>query len=455
VALRSVLAVLVSAWLSSTVLGAQTTSDPPEPRASSQRTTQPEGFYFGSFLFSGQYFSQSLPPGIRNFPDVFLASSETLAVSADVDWFHQGNGSFAKLQYLPLYGYSRQAKAVSNWNQSLAFTLSRRGRSKWGFTLISGLGIENFDQALFGNTALTVAASSNAPFKDLANATIDGTSPNPALANVGGFQPDRTIQEHAVFGNRAAHVDVQSSAVYHHSARLAISANVGASYVRHLEQDGELTPFVVPEANATSAALDFSYSYPRNLEIGAQATYVRAHSTLIDSESYIGSVHASKTLRRHWFGDGSVGLGFNTGVLVSPRTMHYAGGFGFRGVAHTILATYNRGITDAANAALGSLPSYFTAVGGAWHWQPRLSPWSAGTIFSHFTDAPPGIVAPTSWLLVNTVNRFVGRTMALRFEYATGRTGARRYVQDGVHYQLAQNTYRLSVQWFPRPQPRY
>ena len=101
-------------------------------------------------------------------------------------------------------------------------------------------------------------------------------------------------------------------------------------------------------------------------------------------------------------------------------------------------------------SALGPASAYFQSSGVSWYWSPRRAQWWAQSGFSQYRDQPPGhIEAPTSWDASATLGRVLGRSYVLSFSYTMARTGARRYIFEGRHYQLHETGARVSFAWNP------
>jgi hypothetical protein len=184
--------------------------------------------------------------------------------------------------------------------------------------------------------------------------------------------------------------------------------------------------------------------------MGFEAKGVRSDSTFAKTTGASGSFSFQKMARKHWFGSGSIGGGWTNGAS-NYRTIVYSAGAGFSSNAHTLFGYYNRDISELYVPALGPDSAFFSTLDFSWFWNRPRGRWWSHLTFSHYKDQPPaGIPAPTSWRALETFGRQIGRHFILTTEYSIGKTGARRYIREGKHFQLEENAARVTFSWSPR-----
>jgi hypothetical protein len=302
----------------------------------------------------------------------------------------------------------------------------------------------NFDEAMFATSAASQVIGGASDFHSVAGALL-----NPGTATSAGFQPDPTAVRF-LFGRRVASAGGSGEIVYAPSPRLRIGFNGGASEIRHLNDGTDVVGLDYLKATSVAGGGYLTYAPSRLTQIGFEAKAANSDTTLSKATGGAGSFTFQRMARKHWFASASVGGGWTNGSS-KYQTIVYSGGTGFSSAAHTIFGYYNHDISQVYVPALGPDSAFFSTFNGSWFWGGPRSRWWSHVLFSHYRDQPPaGVPAPTSWRALETVGRQLGRHFFVTAEYSIGKTGARRYIHEGKHYQLEENGARVSVSWSPR-----
>ena len=301
---------------------------------------------------------------------------------------------------------------------------------------------------MFATTASSRVVGVGADFHAAAGALL-----NPDSATAGGFQPDPTTVQF-LFGRRVASVGGSGDIVYAPSPRLQMGFNGGAAKLKHLNDGTDVIGLDYLQANSAASGGYLTYSPSRWTVIGVEGKGAYTNSTFAKTTGGSGSVSFQKMARKYWFASGSFGGGWTNGTT-TYKTIVYSGGAGFTSSAHTLFGYYNRDISELYVPALGPDSAFFSTLSFSWFWSERRSRWWSHLTYFHYRDQPPaGIPAPTSWRTLETVGRQLGRHFFVTGEYSIGKTGARRYIHAGKHFQLEENAARVSFSWSPRPLDR-
>jgi len=411
-----------------------------------------DGFVVNAVTASGTYFAQSVPQDASVFEDVFLGSGESVSGAVDLQWRRTRRKSLFSLGSTSIYGNRFQQIKRSNWSSEasnswneIASVLATRAFGHWRITGAADGAVMNFDEAMFATTASSRVVGVSSDFHTAAGALL-----NPATAAADGFQTDPTTVRF-LFGRRVASAGGSGDLVYAPSQRLQIGFNAGVAQIRHLNDGTDVIGFDYLQANSAASGGYVTYAPSRWTQMGFEAKGAYSDSTFGKTTGASGSFSFQKMARKYWFASGSIGGGWTDGTS-RFRTIVYSGGAGFSSRAHTFFGYYNRDISELYVPALGPDSAFFSTLNFSWFWTPRRSLWYSKATYSHYRDQPPaGIPAPTSWRMLETFGRQIGRHSLINAEYSIGKTGARRYIHEGKHFQLEENAARVSFSWSPRP----
>jgi len=411
-------------------------------------------FRIGSLTVSSSIANQAIPEGVTNFRDpTYLGTTKFLTAGTDLSWLRSSSASYMNVLYSPQYAMGSGGGSIHDFNQSLVGSISRHSEgSRWRVSLSGNGQIMSFDEALFSTPPLTaVAAASDSTIGDVASALLTGDSADPALAGADGYKPDPAL-ERVYYGRRSAFVGASAAVSYSLSSRMTVATTVGTMQTKHVGDVTDIPGLSYPEVTAQSGSLNLDYFIARRTEIGAGADITQSKSTVLDNTGISARFFVSHNMRRVFF-QASVGGGSTSAAAGSPSTITYSGGGGFRFGSHSLVLGTYRDITDSTIIALGRTSSYFTAANVAWYFAPKRSPWELNASFNHLRDAPPGQPPPNTWDVKGAVTRQIGAQFAVHAEVGIGRMGSRRYIQDGVQYQMRQNAVRMSISWSPTAKP--
>jgi hypothetical protein len=403
------------------------------------------GLRLESVGVSSTYFAEHVPQGIIAPGDVFLGSDEAVTTGANVRWLRTGSRSLMNIDYFALYGTRLQNSALKSWNQSGSFILNRRLGNKWTLNGSVSGEVMNFDESLFNSSGLSKIASSGASFDDTV-AAVRGQTNDPVLASAGGLKPDRTAEK-LLFGRRIATAGGQVGLSYARSSRLTIAFNAGGSHIRHLNDASDIVGFAYPQITSKTLGVNVTYAMSPRTQIGFGVSAMRSSSTDSVTNSGQASMSLNRTLSRRWFVAGSLGRGSSNAASNSHQTITYSAGLGFKTFRYTLLAAYDRSITDPFIVAIGN--GHINTLTAAWHYNQPGSSWWLDSMFSQVHAVFTGVPTTNTWTATETFGHNVTSHFAVLFQYTAG-VGARRYIQAGRQYQLEQTAFRVSFVWSPQ-----
>src|SRR5262249_2399389 len=108
-----------------------------------------------------------------------------------------------------------------------------------------------------------------------------------------------------------------------------------------------------------------------------------------------------------------------------------------------------RGFDDPYGVAVASLEHARTLT-GTWYYARPGSPWWTTTAASQLIAIYRGVPGTNTWSVSQIIGRRINRNYSIVLQYASGRVGAKRYIQDGRQYQLEQTGIRASFIWSPQ-----
>jgi hypothetical protein len=194
---------------------------------------------------------------------------------------------------------------------------------------------------------------------------------------------------------------------------------------------------------------DMSYSLSPHTQLGGSVTTIRSSSSLADFYTTTSQASLGRTLGRNWFGQVHGGVAFTNTLrqtLTIPTKAHpVAGvGLGFRKVANTFLASYDRISND--QYGVGATSSSSARI--AWRWSRPSTLWWLDSSLSWQQLQGQALVDTSGSHLIAGINRAVGPHLAFRAEYAylkySGGLGK-------AIYSLSQNAVRVSLVWNAQP----
>jgi hypothetical protein len=410
-----------------------------------------DGFSIQSVGVGGVYFSQSVPSGVNTFSDVFLGSTGSLSASADVRAGKSWKDGYIGAEYMPSYYARFQDARLGDINHAGTWLFSSKLGHRWHASVSGGASMISFDESQFQTTPVARLATAGGTFTDFANASLEGSTTDPSLAQVGGFPPDYA-QQQFLFGRRVSTLGLQGSLGYSHSSRLSFDMSYGRSEIWHVADPSDLIGVQYAGVVSNGIGANVSYKLARRTTLSGGGSYMRSASTSLDSTSRSGSVSVSQIMRKRWFLDLSLGLGFTDAATEHEQTVTYLAGLGFKTRSHTFVGSVHRSVDNPYIVGLG-IPEYvthYTSVNAAWYWKQPNSKWDFESSGEHSVQATTNIGAPTTYGLHQRFSHSLGRHFALSLEQSIDRVGARRYIQDGRRYHLQQSTYRATISWLPR-----
>ena len=205
---------------------------------------------------------------------------------------------------------------------------------------------------------------------------------------------------------------------------------------------------LIPEAISESAAASATYTVSNRTLIGFGTEYIRSDSPQFKVSGNSGSASLTR-IQRRWFYSVSAGFAENRSGNERHQTITFGSGIGIKTRSHVVVGTYDRGIGDRYIGALGT-PWFVDTINAAWHWRPFRANWWVDSVFVDRRAITTGLATTNTWEQRETLTRSIGRHFMIAGDWTVGRVGARRYVQAGRRYQLAQNAYRVSLTWLPQ-----
>jgi hypothetical protein len=405
------------------------------------------GLYLTSVSTGVTYFAQGVPPGIIPPGDVFLGSSWGAESGVGLGWREIGPKASFEVQSSSSYGNRFGQPAVHAWNEEASIRFTRQLGRKWSLRFGGAGNIMNFDQSLFSPSTLSQTASTPATYDDLASAVLTGQSSNPQLVNA-AFKPDLSSAQF-LFGRRTATGGLQGSLSYAHSPRLTISASGGYMTIRHLVDSTDPVGLIFPKSSSTVGGVDVNYALSPRTQIGGGVSLTQTSGSVDKTQSVSSTISISRTMSRRWFCQFRVGgTNSTSGTQRSHQTALYSAGIGAKTYSHTFLFSYDHSIGDPFLVSLGT-PWSVDTYGAAWNWTKPSSPWVASGDFSHVHAITNGLATTNTWHVTMKMSRRLTRSTLVAWEFTVGRVGARRYVIDGVTYQLRQTAGRISFVWDP------
>jgi hypothetical protein len=417
-------------------------------RATAQPTDQ--GLRLEALSFSQTYLSQGVPSGITTYNDVFLGSGMSVKGAATIKWTRIRPKSFWLVRALPSYGSVLREATAGTWDQAFSFSYSRVLGTKWTLNWTGAAQIMSFDEALFAESTLTQVASNPINFQNLTGAIFQGKSPDPELNSVAQnvFHPDRGLQNF-LLGRRTANAGLSGTLTFAYSPRLLVSVQAGNTLARHLRQSSDPAGVLFPKSNSAAVGIGTTYLLSPRTQVGVSANVSRSElgSQVITTSSLSGTLN--RTMSRRWFVHASLGLGSETYGRERHLNNRYSLGLGYKTFSHTALISFDRGFDDPydlANAAL----KHSRTLTGSWHYARPGSSWWTTTAASQLIAIYRGVPGTDTWEISQAVGRRISPHYSVVVQFATGRVGAKRYIQDGRQYQLEQTGIRASFIWSPQ-----
>jgi hypothetical protein len=361
------------------------------------------GLHLYGASVSGSYFSN--PYGV--FPTGLFGSGtsdlSTLQTSATVGWLRQSQTAIMSLTYSPMFVHTLSGPTYQSLNHSVAFSGKKTFGAKWTAAGSAQGVISDFSQLLFATTPYASASKVESTFDDLAAAVLTGRSDNAALAALFTSAPLATSPETAVlYGSRILAASAGASVSYASSSRSTYQASlqiIRAQYFSPGSNGSSSGPNnVVPATTSGLGSVAWSYSLTPRTVLSLSASTTRTISKYQDAYGTQAMVTIGHTLSRRWFVRAGLGAGFisplrETIAVSQGIQAPWRAGIGFKGYAHTLLASYERPVADMYG--LGANATDVISV--AWTWQRPGRSISASGAFGYVRLVGPRFSNEGSW----------------------------------------------------------
>jgi hypothetical protein len=378
-------------------------------------------------LYAG-YFSGGSPFGLDALPPTGINrnSNDPMAMTGgalSLGWSRSNDRSNVSVIYSPSYIAYPKHSELDAASHSFALNWNRRVGQKWSFnTSITGL-VSNLQQSYFAPNALGLAASLPATFEGLAGAMLAGKFTDVQLASALTGAPLRGLPEQTyLFGRRTLSASVLTSASYTPSGRTSFHLSALATRTQRLNSDQQNTSaqVLIPQTTAGGVTFGWGYEWTSRTHIGIDAGTNRIFSRLQDGYSSTANFSIGRTMSPHWFVQGRAGAGRLTYLrrtISAPSNVQYTAGgsIGYKMLAHTLIASYDRSIGDSYGLGAGSTSS----SNAGWAWKRPGSMWSASANFGYQQLNGPALLATAeSWRASGGIARALNSHLFMSVQYA-------------------------------------
>jgi hypothetical protein len=383
----------------------------------------------------------------------------TTGVTLTLGWQKRvSEDSTFNIFYSPYYAYEGNGIHSTSYTSlsPLRGTFSLNWRHKLGRKWHYGLGgsavAGNFDQTAFlaGTQGVTSFAGSSG---DLGGLSLGGQG-------VGGTSAIVTPQQALLYGNTFLSTSATVSLEYAASPRLTITGNVSGTYMRHLNDSAEPSPYLLNQATSGSVALTINYSMAARTNLFANATYNEPFSSLVRSENGLAFVGINRTISEHFFGRVYAGAGY-TSSQSQDQVNHYqfhgtqslfSVSGGYRLYSNSFSVGFSKTLADFYGIGTSSI-----GVTGGWHWRKPGSDWGLQASGSEFwlqggILGASGNSSNAGYLASVGVNRIISRRvrMSLQYVYSSASLFSPFLsAPTGPPARYSLQVVRLNIAWSP------
>ena len=423
---------------------------------------QRAGFTFGASAFSSYTswnvdailaLNTGIPTGTA--PNYFA----TTGVSLTLGWQKRvSEDSVFNVFYSPYYAYegngihSTSYTSLSPLRGTIALNWSHKLGHNWNLGLSGSAVAGNFGQTAFLPSGSQSLASFSGSPSDLGGLLLAGQG-------VGGSSAVLTPQQALLFGDTFLSSSANVSLAYSASPRVSISGDFSATYMRHLNDGANQSPYLLNQATSGSVAMTINYSIAPRTSLFANATYSEPFSSLERSENGLAFVGFSRALTEHFFARVSGGAGYTASqdrldkyAYHGTRTMFSLSG-GYRLFANTFILSTSKSLSDYYGIGTSSI-----AVTGGWTWRKPGSDWGLQAGASEFwlqdgILASSGNLSNGGFIANAAVYHMISHQARISLQYVYSSASLftpylSAVTGPPVHYSL--QALRLSISWSPR-----
>ena len=365
----------------------------------------PEGGFHltGVSVYSGYYSSGGTGGGFEMaVQNPFLSGPSAMAgIAASFGGSKSTEKSTFNWSYSPsyfnLFYGNRQFSNNGSINHRASVSWSRKLGSKWTWSMSLNGFLTNLEQLYFNPSVLSSVAAMPTTFDDLAAGMLAGKFTDAQLASLlTGAPLEASPQQGYLYGSRMFDAAASVGLSWAHSERTSVSIMATGNRAQSVNGVGTFggastRPGVLAWPQTTNAGVSVSWSYslsPRT-QIGVSVSSSRTFSRFQQGYASNGSVSIGRKMSRRWFAQATAGAGklnYSQQLYAAPNSVQYLYGasLGFKTVAHTFLASYNRSLGDVYGLGSGSTSS----ATGTWNWRRPGSSWSvsAGGGYQEFNN---------------------------------------------------------------------
>jgi hypothetical protein len=439
------LTVLLVLGLPARPIAAQNTETAPLPRS---------GLQIQSVSAYAVYYSRTLPgTGGYQFGATDLLSDIGGGGSAQIGWAKFSERSTFSLVYAPSYSGRVRYSSWNALNHALSLNASNKLAPRWSFNSSINGDFSTLEGFLFAPTVFSNVASVPVTFDDLAAAMLSSKFNNPQLASALSSAPAaQSPVRQLLYGSRMLTGRAQASFSYSHSPRLSFTFGGGGDRIQHISDDragSAQSGYLVPDTTSGTANLGFSYSVSPLTQFGGGITSGVVSSPLFKTQSTTTTASLGRTLGRRWFlqihgGAGMIrSLRQQAGIRLTTKPQPVFGGsLGFKTFSHTLLGSYNRGVSDSYGLGASSN----STAGGTWRWQRPARDWWLESAFSWEQIQTAG-QRTSGWRASAGLGRSVGARISLVTQYVYLNYSGRFQNQAN---SVSQSAARISMVWIPQ-----
>lgn len=425
----------------------------------------PSGLQVKSGSLYSVYYSSGLPTsaGIQSGL-THLPADLGFGGSADFVWSRFTDRSTIALSYTPSYVGRVRYSSLDALNHSFTLNLNRKLAPRWTYLFALGGDLSSIDQAIFSPTTLTKVASVPSTGDELAAGLMG--SPVPTNTQLGTVltsapllnSPEQTL----LYGRRMLTASLDSSLRYSISPRLSLTMGVTGNRTQHVSDNspaGTQNSFLISDTTSGAGRVAVSYAISPQTQLGADINVNRVVSRLADVYTTTALANWGRNVGSRWILQAHGGLGVSHPVrqslyyaLATKPGPAFGGSLGFKISSHTLLANYDRTVSDMYG--LGA--STTSSVGGSWRWKPLGRGWWITNSFG-WQQLQGDKSAASAFVLSNMsgwrANSDFGHSLGPRLAVLVGYA----YLDysgglQNTAYKFSQNAVRIAFAWTAHPE---
>jgi len=422
--------------------------EPPPPTARS-------GFQILDLSGYMVYYSSSLPSGGYKPGEGELLSDVGGGGSARFAWMKVTERSSFSLIYTPSFTGRMRYSEWNALNHAVSLTAITHPAPRWRLGFAMNGDYSSLDQFLFSPTAYSAAVAAPGQFNDLASAVLAGRFNTPQLASIFTSAPTaQSPMRNLLYGQRMFTIAGQMSLSYSYSPRLSFTFIGNGTRNQHVQDERLFTAgigYLLADTTSGGGSAGFNYSVSPLTQLGGTVTTTRTASSVYDAYTTTSIVTLGRTIGGRWLLQGRGGVGVTKPVQQStPGSLSTAahpvagGSIGFRTFAHTLLASFDRTVSDS----YGTGASTSASTAGTWRWSRPGTAWwlEAGGGWEQLQGN--AVYSTSGWRTNIGVGRAVGRHTTLLTQYVYLNYYGR---SNGLAYNTSQTAVRFSIVWTPAP----